>query len=167
MQCSSYFQHGGNQQNETFSNRRKATGLKNIQAGFVEFAWGFVHLRAPSDRPLRATWAKTAAPTLLAALLSYGRWSSLNEASFSRLLYLNISFDYVKIKKKTFSGSIPVLFRSFRCHRKFREKKRGMLQSDVYTFHRIINILWKSCYKEVSGYKINQKKGVIGNFQQL
>ena len=36
-------------------------------------SYGFVHLRAASNRPLRATWAKTAATTLLSALLSYGR----------------------------------------------------------------------------------------------
>ena len=40
------------------------------------------HLRAASHRPLRATWAKTAAPTRLAVSLQYERHSSLNEASF-------------------------------------------------------------------------------------
>ena len=32
-----------------------------------------VHLKAAPNRPLRAKWAKTAAPTWLAALLRYGR----------------------------------------------------------------------------------------------
>ena len=37
-----------------------------------------------SDRRLRATWTKTAAPTWCAAKLRYGRWSALNEASEPR-----------------------------------------------------------------------------------
>ena len=43
-------------------------------------------LRAASDRPLQATWAKTAAPTWLAGLLRSGSCSSLNEAS----LFVNL-----------------------------------------------------------------------------
>ena len=39
--------------------------------------------KSGSDRRLRATWTKTAAPTWFAAELRYGRWSALNEASFS------------------------------------------------------------------------------------
>ena len=41
--------------------------------------------KSGSDRPLRATWTKTAAPTWIAAQLRYGSCSSLNEASFSHL----------------------------------------------------------------------------------
>ena len=44
---------------------------------------GFVRLWAASNRPLRATWAKTAAPTWFAAEVRYGRWSALNEASLT------------------------------------------------------------------------------------
>ena len=47
---------------------------------------GSFHLRVASDRPLRATWAKTAATTWLAASLRYGRCSSLNEASFELIV---------------------------------------------------------------------------------
>ena len=39
---------------------------------------GFVHLWAASNRPLRATWAKTAAPTWFAAELRYGRWGGVH-----------------------------------------------------------------------------------------
>ena len=41
------------------------------------------HLRAASDRTLRAKWAKPAAPTWLAASLRSKRWSSLDEASLT------------------------------------------------------------------------------------
>ena len=43
------------------------------------FSWvkSSFHLRGAPDRPLRATWAKTEAPTLLAASLPYGHWPLL------------------------------------------------------------------------------------------
>ena len=47
--------------------------------------WSSFHLRAGSNWPLRATWAKIVAPTRLAALLRYGRWSPLNEASLNEV----------------------------------------------------------------------------------
>ena len=46
--------------------------------------YSFVHLRAASNRPLWATWTKTAAPTWLAAFLWYGCWSPLNEDSLTQ-----------------------------------------------------------------------------------
>ena len=53
------------------------------------------HLRPAPNWTLRATWAKTAAPTRLAASLPYGRCSSLNEASFR--VYLSISFFFSQL----------------------------------------------------------------------
>ena len=41
-----------------------------------------VTVRAASDRPLRATWAKEAAPMRLAASMRSGRFSPLNETSY-------------------------------------------------------------------------------------
>ena len=46
---------------------------------------GFVHLWVASNRPLRVTLAKTAAPTWFAAELRYGRWSASNEASLKQI----------------------------------------------------------------------------------
>ena len=56
----------------------------------IGFFWGLnytiyssVHLRAASNWPLRAPWARTAAPTWLAALLRYGGCSFWNEVSLN------------------------------------------------------------------------------------
>ena len=51
----------GDEKSATFSKQER----------FLYIVLGFIHLRAASDRSLRATWAKTAATTLLAALLPY------------------------------------------------------------------------------------------------
>ena len=59
--------------------------LKNI---LIFRRLSFVHLRAASNWPLRATWAKTAAP------LPYGSCSFLNEASFRWLFSLRLCTKY-------------------------------------------------------------------------
>ena len=58
--------------------------LKNTSANLVsckekEWKKKHFHLRTASDPVLRATWAKTALPTWLAASIRSGRFSSLNE----------------------------------------------------------------------------------------
>ena len=67
-----------------FLNRYVVVQKRSAVKNYVWSKIGFVHLLwAASNRPLRATWAKTAAPTWFAAKLRYGCWSTLNEASFS------------------------------------------------------------------------------------
>ena len=57
--------------------------------------------KSGSDRRLRATWAKTAAPTWIAAQLRYGSCSSLNETSYNaheKLSAGEISLDLCRLK---------------------------------------------------------------------
>ena len=64
-------------------------GAKKMESMKPYDEMGILKLRSSksgSDRPLRAKWAKTAAPPWIAAQLRYGSCSSLNEASFSTLV---------------------------------------------------------------------------------
>ena len=58
--------------------------------------------KSGTDRRLRATWAKTAAPTWIAAQLRYGSCSSLNERSLNHSITLHLApFESMLGKNKT------------------------------------------------------------------
>ena len=76
---------------------------------FVVSCLSSINLRAASERPLRATWAKKAAPTWLAASLRSGRWSSLNEARFR---HLNVDMIEIILFDRAFEYALYIVKRS-------------------------------------------------------